>query len=1286
MCGISGIIQFEKYFSPEDLSNRSLEIANSMQYRGPDAGGSWISENGLLSFSHRRLAIIDLTDAGAQPMRSVDGRYVITFNGEIYNFLELRVQLEAAGVVFRSHSDTEVLLESYRHWGAQMLSRLDGMFAFAIYDQVKEEVFLARDPFGEKPLYYTNSSRIFAFSSELKPLLNLPEVSDAISSEAIAEYLCLQYIGEDRSLYQDIKKLPPAHWVLVNLSGKVQIEQYFKYEPEGDVLRRASLDELAEELESLLITSLRRRLISDVPLGAFLSGGVDSSLTVALAKKKLNRDVHTFSIGFTETRESEHLYAREFAKHLGTTHKDEMIEPFNVSFAIELGKMLDEPNADTSCLPVYALSRLAKRSVTVALSGDGGDELFGGYGRYLGLGVESKKAQLKLRGGIHQFEAMRYYPQKIQVFSDSEVHRLFGGIAPRLKERMYGLRSDIILPNKHLISRLRQSDFNHYMPGAVLAKVDRMSMLNSLETRTPFYNLDVIRFAQQMPIEHLTSKNQGKLVLKRIGSKYLPSEWLTRPKMGFGLPYTGWAHQAAVDTFRELCISKDSVVCNWINRKELENFHHEQKVQQNFSLYKTWAMIVLESYLRSNRNSVDTAKEVVKVREVDFGVEAHDYRFICELKNHSISQAKLYCITQGEPPSFISKLAGDIKIVSTHSLVGQNNPVEIVNWVDDWASVWNKLNQEIKGKSAILIFPHGMPRRLTPFNVSKNVSVFHRQKNGWFKFTSSKSMWKWKILNLLNNLYFKVIQHNLVLRKSSFQGLANEWIEAKLPQSFSRNKYQLLEDVDPITEYSNEEVGIIKFRSNDLADPVRNKRKYRILKLFHPAARVSRRLARFYYGDPIISHHPSAELAEKLIGQVIQKRNEGKITNNSKCNSPKKILILASSLGHGGAERQLLNLANSLAKEGYKIHVLTMHPLRDKISNDYLHLIEDSENLIVEDLESVSNSPVNSHFSDDTETQELIENLLGSLDLDIAHVFFPVISYIQKHRPSSIISFLDTPNIIAMLAGLVCGTDKILVSFRNYSPRHFFFNTKWFLPYYRVLIRMDSVRISTNSIRGLEDYLEWLNYQHPKSFYTPNGIDSNTFKVFDANKRATLRDDWGKGRPIVLGAFRLSPEKDPELFLQTAKQVLKNRPDVLFIIAGTGQENSGFQAMIEALGLQKNFHLLGRENRMQEIYNVADLILLTSKYEGTPNVLIEAQLCGLPAVTTDVGDAKNCVVHGITGLVAKERESYELAKLCLQIIEKKEHFHEQTKNIGRAHIEKHYSFKNMAQSFLKALE
>ena len=353
MCGIAGIVLKQADWSPWRLKLLAEGMAEKMRYRGPDGAGVWVDPDGRCALAHQRLSIIDLTSGGAQPMIDRSGGRAVTYNGEFYNYLDIKPELERAGEVFHSRSDTEILLAGLRRWDTAVLDKMDAMFAFGYYDAAKRELIIARDIFGEKPLYYIDNDRYFAFASELHALQDLPDFDPVIDRETIATFFTFQYVPAPQTIYAGARKLPPGCFLRLREGRSPEIRRYFHFRTAATRVASRNIDDLADELEEILFTSLRRRLISDVPLGAFLSGGVNSSTVAALVTKRLGLPLNTFSIGFAGDAGSEHFDAAEIARMLGCTHHEQVLEGYAVDLGRHIGAVLDEPNGDSSCVPTY---------------------------------------------------------------------------------------------------------------------------------------------------------------------------------------------------------------------------------------------------------------------------------------------------------------------------------------------------------------------------------------------------------------------------------------------------------------------------------------------------------------------------------------------------------------------------------------------------------------------------------------------------------------------------------------------------------------------------------------------------------------------------------------------------------------------------------------------------------------------------------------------------------------------------------------------------------------------
>ena len=530
---------------------------------------------GGVALGMRRLSIIDLA-GGRQPISNEDGSVTIVFNGEIYNYRELQPELEARGHHFKTHSDTEAIVHAYEEYGAACVNRLRGMFAFAVWDARQRKLFIARDRVGKKPLYYTQTrAGAFVFGSELKSLLQHPAVEREINPEAVDAYLTYGYVPDPLSIFRGIHKLPPGHHLTLT-DGRIAIESYWDFSYEETTARGA--DDYLEELRSLLDDAVRARLIADVPLGAFLSGGVDSSTVVALMARHMTQPVKTFSIGFQEDSFNELKYARLTAERFGTEHREFIVTPDICQIVDELAWHFDEPFADSSAIPTYMVSKLARRYVTVVLSGDGGDELFAGYTRYLTDRQRSGFARLPRfvrerlmqpvsrrlphgawgRNYLHNvaLEPLERYHDSVSIFTNLNKLSLY---AQDFRQRLdthqrelpgfddYALRVQTGEP----LDEMLYIDSKTYLPGDILTKVDRMSMAVSLEARVPLLDHKLIEFVTRIPAALKMKGLETKHIFKQAVRGLVPDEILDRPKQGFGVPIQQWINNQLRERIHE---------------------------------------------------------------------------------------------------------------------------------------------------------------------------------------------------------------------------------------------------------------------------------------------------------------------------------------------------------------------------------------------------------------------------------------------------------------------------------------------------------------------------------------------------------------------------------------------------------------------------------------------------------------------------------------------------------------------------------------------------------------
>jgi asparagine synthase (glutamine-hydrolysing) len=649
MCGIAGIFEPGASHSEESMRRLAGAISAALRHRGPDDEGIWADAAAGIALASRRLAIIDLSPAGHQPMVSVSGRYVIAYNGETYNHPELRQELEnQVSGGFRGHSDTEVLLAAFEAWGVRpAVERLNGMFAFALWDQKERVLHLARDRMGEKPLYYGWIGGALVFASEMKALRCHPDFRGEIDAGALALYLRHNCVPAPHTIFRGMRKLPPATVVSIS-SSSPQVAEPVPYwslrqAAEAGLAKpfTGSEPEAAEELDRLLREAVRTRMMADVPLGAFLSGGIDSSTVVALMQAQSDRPVKTFSIGLLEPGYNEAEEAKAVAQHLRTEHTELYVTPPEARAVIPLlPAIYGEPFADQSQIPTFLVSQLARRQVTVALSGDGGDELFGGYNRYTwsgriwrnigGFPEKLRKAaaaaitSLSPRGWEAVFRTLRpVLPQSLRPrLPGDKLHKMAGVMgAEDLRALYIGLAShwdpatvtSAAEPSTLLTSTAdwpALSDFAQqmmfldtltYLPDDILTKLDRASMAVSLEARLPLLDPRVVEFAWRLPASMKIRGQEGKWLLRRVLDRYIPSELTSRPKMGFGVPLDAWLRgplrewaEALLDPHR---LASDAFLHpRPIRRKWAEHLSGRRNWQ-----FHLWDVLMFQAWLEETR-------------------------------------------------------------------------------------------------------------------------------------------------------------------------------------------------------------------------------------------------------------------------------------------------------------------------------------------------------------------------------------------------------------------------------------------------------------------------------------------------------------------------------------------------------------------------------------------------------------------------------------------------------------------------------------------------------------
>ncbi|MBO9490490.1 asparagine synthase (glutamine-hydrolyzing) [Endozoicomonas sp. G2_1] len=627
MCGIAGFTTFGTTTASLDSVQK---MGQAIYHRGPDAGSEYIADN--IALCHRRLAIIDLSDAGIQPMHSLDDRYVIAFNGEIYNFREHRDVLIAQGVEFRTQTDTEVILALYALEGEACLAKLNGMFAFAIWDKQEQTLFIARDRMGKKPLYYHFDGQNLYFASELKSLLAINVIPKVIRPDAVYDFFAYQYVPDPKTIFNDVFKLAPGHYLTLK-AQQLDIQQYWDI----SFAQQNHSDEktIKSELTALTKSCTESRMLADVPLGAFLSGGVDSSGVVALmsqiAKEQDNEAVTTCSIGFDDKKFNETEFAQAVADKYNTQHHEFTVHQNVNDNLAHIVSFFDEPFADPSLVPTFFVSELARQKVTVAVAGDGGDEVFAGYEKYSVDHLENNLREkfpkwlrksvfpslANLAGSINLTPfrraksllnslsvdpAMGFYisnsfitDQTWQSLVNSEMKSELGNYHP----------SKVTLDAYHKadgtdhLAKILYTDMKTYLPGGILVKVDRMSMANSLEVRAPILDFNLVEYAARIPSAlkfNTVKNNEKKYILKEIFKPFLPNDILYRKKMGFSVPLADWLRSEIKDLAQEHILNKQKGLVDYFKPEAIEQLWHEHQSKKHDHSAPLWSMLMFQMW------------------------------------------------------------------------------------------------------------------------------------------------------------------------------------------------------------------------------------------------------------------------------------------------------------------------------------------------------------------------------------------------------------------------------------------------------------------------------------------------------------------------------------------------------------------------------------------------------------------------------------------------------------------------------------------------------------------
>lgn len=629
MCGIAGILSFDgQPVAPVLLDDMTAALA----HRGPDERGIRVLNGGMMQvgLGHTRLKIIDLSPVASQPMSNEDKTQWIVFNGEVYNFQALRSELQGRGHAFRSRSDTEVILHLYDEMGEKCVDLLEGMFAFAIWDQRRRRLFLARDRAGKKPLFYAWAGAAFIFGSEVKAVLQHPAVSGQPSLEALPHYFTFGYPPPNQTFYQGICQLAPAHTMTVEADGRIELRRYWDLEFSRKSARPLSLAEASTMVRTLVTEAVQKRLVADVPLGAFLSGGVDSSIVVGVMSRLLNKPVKTFSLGFSgDPGFDETRYARLVAAHFGTDHTEFIVEPNAIDMIESLVWQHDGPFADSSAIPTHIVSRLTRQHVTVALNGDGGDELFAGYLRLQACvaaeRLPSALCRLASRACATFQEPNQYHHwlRRMQRFFAGAGNPLFTRLQrwisvfdedlPRLlRPEVFegiaimglGYPPEVLAKTASWspLSKVLYVNFMTYLPDDLLVKVDRCTMAHGLEGRSPFLDHRLAEYVASLPDQCKLRRGVKKYILKRAFANLLPREILQRGKMGFGVPLGTWFRGELRDYVRDLLLSSDTLAREYLVMPYIAHLIQEHIEGTRDHAQRLWTLMTFEIWLRLVRS------------------------------------------------------------------------------------------------------------------------------------------------------------------------------------------------------------------------------------------------------------------------------------------------------------------------------------------------------------------------------------------------------------------------------------------------------------------------------------------------------------------------------------------------------------------------------------------------------------------------------------------------------------------------------------------------------------
>jgi glycosyltransferase involved in cell wall biosynthesis len=982
----------------------------------------------------------------------------------------------------------------------------------------------------------------------------------------------------------------------------------------------------------------------------------------------------TFSTGFKGAPESEHFVARKFAKHLGTEHHEEILSPNASEFLSGIGGILDEPNGDSSCLPTYLLSAFARRHVTVAISGDGGDEMFGGYGRYFAtLDDLAAHEDGSLPGWT---PGSIYYGNRILVGDERHVQDLLGYLPNGFSAHLRRLRRELDEARHRLVYEMRRTDVDNYMPGAVLAKVDRMSMRHSLEVRTPFLNVELARFAERLPAEILINRGKGKVLLRELAYRYLPRELVDLPKQGFGLPMSDWARTELLGVSSRLLESEDSRLLAALGAERMAKLMDRQRTPGGFSPYQIWAVAVLESWLRHHPAKLpDLRSEPVPARSAIAssardGTVEHE-RFA--LHALALGRAVFLVIRLGSNPNSyptIDSMSPDIMNRAIDCLSEPLDPIEPFSselMIPDWGerlAPGDAARLDALRNATLLFIDHdaacfcdyfecdkfvmlGVKSLVfaDPFGAGEPIELTLRNMSAWGRIRSFARLFpqrtafisNWRLFRALKPIRFAKAQDGYFHSPlASVDPVANQ----ELSSTFM--VFEGLRQLPPIPT-----------SHRDVAAKGRGRYSiYNQILFFSPTA--ERRLKRIPYWVVRTNGKNDRFLPIGRRRDHHGNRSRAHIRDIINAPAPRfhlergdPIVVFTHALPPGGAERQWVYLAQGLRTLGHRVTFVTCDPLTADNSH-YLPLLEQANvpHMDVASLSAVEQIRkwIGARLPGGYLRMEELPDMVRMLGLTATFLSI---------KPKVVFAQLDYPNILAGFAGLLANVPRVVLSFRNYNPTNFpFMHTDWFLPAYRLLGASPCIIFSGNSHDANRDYAKWIGIDPARISWIPNAVDPDVFPIPDEGEVEKLRSELAipSGTLVLLGVFRLSPEKDPLVFVETCARTAAEIPDLRILIAGIGPMQAAMEAAFADRGLSSRVRFLGRRGDVNVLMRLASVLLLASAKEGMPNVVLEAQLMGTPVVATRTGGTVDTVIDGVTAVLCPVGDAAALAAACTRIL------------------------------------